>query len=203
MAGKKRSAHYVNNKEFTAAVFEYVELLKEARKKKNPEPRVPNYIGESFWKICEHLSRKPNFIRYSFREEMVGDAIENCLKAIDNYDIEASTRSGNPNAHAYFSQVAYWAMVRRIQKEEKESKGRLKLITQSGLDTFIADGDHETQQAAHHFIESLKTTSSRHEQTKSTGKSHYGWSSPAANKKNREAAAEKKAGLEEFASEEE
>lgn len=198
---KKKSEHYVNNKEFTNAVYEYVERLQKARKEKKPEPQITDYIGESVWKICERLSRRPNFVRYHFRDEMVSDAIENCLKAVSNYNIDASTRSGNPNAYGYFTQIAYYAMVRRIQKEEKEERGRIKMITQSGIEAFVADGSPEDMREVQGYIEDLKSSTSKYEQDKdkSKGSGQYGWSSPAANKKKREEAE----GLEQFSDEEE
>jgi len=93
---KRASIHYVNNKEFSQAVVDYVRTLNEAQKSETKLPIVPNYIASCFLKIAEGLSHKSNFIRYTYREEMVMDAVENCLRAIDNYNIEAATRTGNP-----------------------------------------------------------------------------------------------------------
>ena len=100
---KKRSIHYVNNADFSQAVVNYVMAANTAKKENNNVPNVPDYIAQCFLKIAEGLSHKSNFIRYTYREEMVMDGVENCLKAINNYNIEAATRTGKPNAFAYFT----------------------------------------------------------------------------------------------------
>ena len=112
--------HYVNNKEFSLAVVDYCNRLQKAQKQKSKKiPVIDNYIAECFLKIAEGLSHKSNFIRYTYREEMVMDAVENCLKAIKNYDIKTATRTGTPNAFAYFTQISWYAFLRRIEKEKK------------------------------------------------------------------------------------
>ena len=83
---KSNSKHYVNNADFLAALIEYHSNCEKAQKRKLPEPPIPNYIGECFLKIAEHLSRKPNFVSYSFREEMISDGIENCIMYFRNFD---------------------------------------------------------------------------------------------------------------------
>ena len=101
----KNKPHYVNNREFSYSVVDYVKKVNAAQDSGEPLPIVPDYIATCFLKISEGLSHKSNFIRYTYREEMVMDAVENCLKAITNYNIEAATRTGNPNAFAYFTQI--------------------------------------------------------------------------------------------------
>jgi hypothetical protein len=91
----KEKPHYVNNKEFSQAVVDYCTTVQEARDQKESTPVVTDYIATCFLKIAEGLSHKSNFVRYTYREEMVMDAVENCLKAIENYDIEAATRQVN------------------------------------------------------------------------------------------------------------
>jgi hypothetical protein len=125
------SEHYVNNKEFSKAVMEYV---LQCRASADDHPTIPRYIGESFIKIANGLSHKGNFRDYSYREEMVADAIENCVKAIRNYNIEAATRTGNPNAFAYFTQITYFAFLRRIAKEKKHALIRERFIERAGID---------------------------------------------------------------------
>ena len=115
-----KSENYINNKEFSKAVFKYVEECNKCERKGSDIPVVPDYIALGFQQIAEGLSHRPNFISYSYRDEMVMDAIENCLKAIRNYNIDAATRTGNPNAFAYFTQISYWAFLRRIAKEKKQ-----------------------------------------------------------------------------------
>ena len=119
---KRKDSNYINNKEFSQAVFSYVEECNQCKKKGIQVPVVPNYVALGFQQIAEGLSHRPNFISYSYRDEMVLDAVENCLKAIRNYNIEAATRTGNPNAFAYFTQISYYAFLRRIAKEKKQQE---------------------------------------------------------------------------------
>ena len=130
--------HYVNNKEFSLAVVDYCNRLQKAQKQKSKKiPMIDNYIAECFLKIAEGLSHKSNFIRYTYREEMVMDAVENCLKAIKNYDIETATRTGTPNAFAYFTQISWYAFLRRIEKEKKQQDIKLKYIANIGVDELV------------------------------------------------------------------
>ena len=130
---RKKSIHYVNNSDFSTAVVEYVGRVDHARKVEDTIPTVPDYIAQCFLKIAEGLSHKANFIRYTYREEMVMDAVENCLKAIGNYNLEAATRTGKPNAFAYFTQITWYAFLRRITKEKKQQEIKLKYLTKSGI----------------------------------------------------------------------
>ena len=136
----KKSEHYVNNADFSQAVVDYVHTVNEAKQTSKTLPVVPDYIAQCFLSIAEGLSHKSNFIRYTYREEMVMDAVENCLKAIENYDIEAATRTGKPNAFAYFTQITWYAFLRRIAKEKKQQDIKLKYLTRSGIENFV-DGD--------------------------------------------------------------
>ena len=156
---KRESIHYVNNAEFSRAVVEYCTELQAAKAaKKNDLPKVPNYIAQCFLKICEGLSHKVNFIRYTYREEMVMDAVENCLRAIENYNLEAATRSGNPNAFAYFTQIAWYAFLRRIAKEKKQQDIKLRYLSQSGIEEYIFNetGDAAAVQVLQAFVDQLK-----------------------------------------------
>ena len=134
---KKRSIHYVNNADFSQAVVNYVMAANTAKKENNNVPNVPDYIAQCFLKIAEGLSHKSNFIRYTYREEMVMDGVENCLKAISNYNIEAATRTGKPNAFAYFTQIIWFAFLRRIAKEKKQQDIKIKYINNSGIEEFL------------------------------------------------------------------
>ncbi len=157
---KKRNIHYVNNADFSHAVVEYVKLSERSKKKKVDVPKVTDYIATCFLKIAEGLSHKSNFIRYTYREEMVMDAVENCLKAINNYNLEAATRTGKPNAFAYFTQITWFAFLRRIAKEKKQQEIKLKYMTQSGIEDFIAEngqGDEVATNVATTFVDSLKS----------------------------------------------
>jgi len=155
---KKKSIHYVNNKEFSQAVVDYCTVVKEAKEKESTLPVVPNYIAQCFLKIAEGLSHKSNFIRYTYREEMVMDAVENCLKAIENYNIEAATRSGNPNAFAYFTQISWYAFLRRIAKEKKQQDIKLKYLSQSGIEQYVFGDveDKAANNAVQVFVDQLK-----------------------------------------------
>lgn len=155
---KRKSIHYVNNKEFSQAVVDYCMTVKAAKENNEQAPIVPDYIAQCFLRIAEGLSHKSNFIRYTYREEMVMDAVENCLKAIENYNIEAATRTGNPNAFAYFTQISWYAFLRRIAKEKKQQDVKLKYLSQSGIEAFLSDdhGDAATEQVVRAFVDTLK-----------------------------------------------
>ena len=137
---RKKSIHYVNNADFSTAVVSYVEKVEKARKEETDIPKVPDYIAQCFLRIAEGLSHKANFIRYTYRVEMVMDAVENCLKAIGNYNLEAATRTGKPNAFAYFTQITWYAFLRRITKEKKQQEIKLKYLTKSGVESFVDVG---------------------------------------------------------------
>ena len=129
MNKKTQKEHYVNNKEFLAAMIEYKKSIKMAEKKKQERPPVTDYIGSCFLKIANHLSYRPNFINYTFRDDMISDGIENCLQYLDNFNPE---KSNNP--FAYFTQIIYYAFVRRIQKEKKQVTIKQKLIMEANYD---------------------------------------------------------------------
>ena len=118
-----KKPHYVNNKEFLAAMIEWNNRCKEAKKQNKQPPPVTNYIGECFLKIANHLSYRPNFINYTYREEMISDGIENCLQYVHNFNPE---KSDNP--FAYFTQIIYYAFLRRIKKEKKQAHVKNKYI---------------------------------------------------------------------------
>jgi len=154
---RKKSVHYVNNAQFSQAVVDYVGKLEECRKEEISLPKVPDYIAQCFLRIAEGLSHKANFIRYTYREEMVMDAVENCLKAISNYNLEAATRTGKPNAFAYFTQITWFAFLRRITKEKKQQEIKLKYLTKSGIENFIdVGGEAVGSDVAAHFVDTLK-----------------------------------------------
>ena len=95
---RKKTEYYVNNKEFLAAITDYREKVFAAKESGDPRPRVTNYLGSCFLKIATHLSYKPNFVNYMFREDMICDGIENCLQYIDNFNPE---KSKNPFAYLH------------------------------------------------------------------------------------------------------
>jgi len=127
MAAKKE--HYVNNKEFLEAMKAYRKSVNKSKREKKEKPPVTNYIGSCFLKIANHLSYRPNFINYTFRDDMISDGIENCLQYLDNFN---PAKSNNP--FAYFTQIIYYAFIRRIQKEKKQTTIKHKLIMDSNYD---------------------------------------------------------------------
>lgn len=165
---KREGAHYVNNKEFSQAVVEYAQSVKAARAAGVEEPRITEYIGRCFLRIAEGLSHKPNFIRYTYREEMVMDAVENCVKACANFDGSFATRTGTPNAFAYFTQICYFAFIRRITKEKKQQDIKMRYIEHAGITDFLSNSDDEFGGALMQdtgFIETLKKRIDRKNET--------------------------------------
>jgi len=134
----KLKPHYVDNKKFLGAMIEHRAKVQKAEEKKRKAPEVTNYIGECFLKIANHLSYRPNFINYTYRDDMISDGIENCLQYMRNFNPE---KSNNP--FAYFTQIIYYAFIRRIQKEKKQQDVKAKLIASSGtemmMDTLVGD----------------------------------------------------------------
>ena len=124
-----KKEHYVNNKVFLEAMIEYKDKCNKAKKRGRKNPPVTNYIGECFLKIANHLSYRPNFINYTFRDDMISDGIENCLQYLANFNPK---KSNNP--FAYFTQIIYYAFIRRIQKEKKQTIIKHKLIQDANYD---------------------------------------------------------------------
>ena len=134
---KKRSVHYVDNKKFLQAMIEWNEKIVESEEAGDERPPVTNYIGECFLKIATHLSYRPNFINYTYREEMISDGIENCLQYATNFNPEKSK-----NPFAYFTQIIYYAFLRRIAKEKKQSHVKNKMIEKGSYESWTTmDGD--------------------------------------------------------------
>lgn len=124
MSKKKRN--YINNAEFYDAMVRYKQACREAEESGDELPRIPNYIGECIFEIAKRLSYKPNFINYSYRDDMISDGIENAVMCVHNFDPDKST-----NPFAYFTQVIYFAFIRRIQKEKKQLYVKHKVVENS------------------------------------------------------------------------
>ena len=124
-----KKEHYVDNKLFLQAMTEYKEKCDKAKACNRKNPPVTNYIGECFLKIANHLSYRPNFINYTFRDDMISDGIENCLQYLNNFNPKKSK-----NPFAYFTQIIYYAFIRRIQKEKKQTTIKHKLISEANYD---------------------------------------------------------------------
>jgi hypothetical protein len=124
----KAKKHYVNNKDLYDAMVVYKAQVVANQEAGKQNPRIPHYIGESIMKIATHLAYRPNFANYTFRDEMISDGIENCLLYINNFD---PTKSANP--FAYFTQIIYFAFIRRIQKEKKHLYTKYAAIEQANI----------------------------------------------------------------------
>ena len=148
-----KSEHYVNNKDFLDALIVYrsrveADFLKKNGRKPTKEdrskhwegkPQITNYLGECFLKIATHLSYKPNFVNYMFREDMICDGIENCVQYIHNFE---PAKSNNP--FAYFTQIIYYAFLRRIQKEKRQLEVKNKILLKSGYEQVFHSDDNDS-----------------------------------------------------------
>jgi len=157
MGKRTTKENYVNNREFLDALMVYRQQVAAAKVEGLPKPKVPNYIGECFLKIATHLSYKPNFVNYMFRDDMICDGIENCLQYIDNFNPEKST-----NPFAYFTQIIYYAFLRRIQREKKQLEIKTKILERSGFDEVLYtdsySGDMAGYNSSHSDMNSIKET---------------------------------------------
>ena len=133
---RTKSEHYVNNKEFLNALIKYQEDIEIARLQDKPKPVIPRYIGECFLKIANHLSFKPNFVNYMFKEDMISDGIENCVQYIHNFNPEKSQ-----NPFAYFTQIIHYAFLRRIQREKRQLEIKNKILEKSGYSEVFDDSN--------------------------------------------------------------
>jgi hypothetical protein len=140
---KKPTHQYVDNKKLYGEMIHYLNALNAAKTEgvpKNELPRVPEYVGKSIYLIATRLSTRPNFIGYSFREEMIGDGIENCLMYLHNFNPD---KSNNP--FAYFTQIIYFAFVRRIQKEQKQQYIKHKSMQNAAIMNELVDMSPDDQ----------------------------------------------------------
>ena len=129
---RKRKNNFIDNKEFYAAMKAYIASIELAKERGEPKPRIPRYIGKCFLDIAEHLSTRPNFSNYMYRQDMVMDAVENCVVCCNRFD---PTKSSNP--FSYFTQVCWYAFIRRIGKEKKQIEICDKIISKSGFEEFF------------------------------------------------------------------
>ena len=143
----KRKQHYVDNKKFLEEITKYRQEVDSAKLKDQPKPRITHYLAECFLKIATHLSYRPNFINYMFKEDMISDGVENCVQYIDNFD---PAKSKNP--FAYFTQIIYYAFLRRIAKEKRQMDIRDKLIEKSGYEQVF----HSDSKEDHSEMNSIK-----------------------------------------------
>jgi len=133
----RKKQHYVDNEKFLVVMGDYREKYLQAKDNDTELPIIPDYAGECFLKIAERLSHRPNFINYAFREEMVSDGIENCVMYASNFNPEKST-----NPFAYFTQIIYFAFLRRIEKEKKQLYIKYKTMEEySSLEDHVDMGE--------------------------------------------------------------
>ena len=151
MKKAKEKPHYVDNKKFLEAMIEYRDRCEKAKNRNRKKPDVTNYIGECFLKIANHLSYRPNFINYTFRDDMISDGIENCLQYMDNFNPDKSK-----NPFAYFTQIIYYAFIRRIQKEKKQIQIKSKLIANTGVENMMDQLQGDDQQYQSQLLDYLQ-----------------------------------------------
>ena len=151
MKKAKEKPHYVDNKKFLEAMIEHRDKCERAKEKDKKKPEVTNYIGECFLKIANHLSYRPNFINYTFRDDMISDGIENCLQYMNNFNPEKSK-----NPFAYFTQIIYYAFIRRIQKEKKQIQIKSKLIANAGVENMMDQLQGDDQQYQSQLLDYLQ-----------------------------------------------
>lgn len=143
--------HYINNPDFLQAIKDYRLAVHEAEESGEPKPKLPDYIGECILKIANHLSHKPNFINYTYRDDMISDGIENCLMYFHNFD---PNKSSNP--FAYFTQIIYYAFIRRIQKEKKQTLIKSKIIVEMPYDLYDLQQHDEEGTTVQSYIEHMQ-----------------------------------------------
>lgn len=136
---KKRN--YVNNPDLLQALIDYKDACKDAEDSGDKLPQVPEYVGKCILLIAQRLATKPNFSGYSYKEEMISDGIENCLQYIHNFDPEKSS-----NPFAYFTQIIWYAFLRRIQKEKKQTYIKFKASQNMLTQSIIEDSNEGTIQ---------------------------------------------------------
>jgi hypothetical protein len=144
-------AHYVNNADLLKALIDYRTKKEQAAADGKPKPLLSNYIGECILKIATHLSYKPNFINYSYRDDMILDGVENCIQYIDNFNPEKSK-----NPFAYFTQIIYYAFLRRIAKEKKQSYIKGKLIQDIPFDVFETQEHDDDKEFHNQYMEFMQ-----------------------------------------------
>lgn len=131
--------NYVDNKKFYESLVERKAIREACEAKGEEVPRISDYLGKTILDICTRFSYSPNFINYSFREEMIGDALENCLRVIDNFNTELYS-----NPFAYFTQITFFAFLRRIDQEKKQQYIKFKLLEELPIDEMIETIDHDS-----------------------------------------------------------
>jgi hypothetical protein len=167
----KKTAHYVNNADMLKCIIQYKKDIKLAKKDGKPKPKIPDIVGKQLLLIAENLSHKPNFYNYPSKDEMIGDGIENCIMYFDNFDPKKSK-----NPFAYFTQIIYYAFLRRIQKEKKQLFTKLKYAEHQGVMGEFEGGDSddgitpqfEMYENLSEFIQNFEDSKKRKKKVKKT-----------------------------------
>ena len=168
----KKKRNYVNNPDFHACLKLYIKAVRKAKREKTEAPRIPEYVGACINQICNRLSLRPNFFSYTWRDEMVHDAIENCIMAVDNYKIDKEI----PNPFAYFTMIAWNAMIRRIQKEKKQTYIKHKNFQNSFIvDDLMAEfnisnpSDYKSEDVVRDFEDKIAANKKKKKKAKKNG----------------------------------
>lgn len=151
MKKKKRTVHYVNNSDFYEALLAYKKEVADAKEKGINPPLIPNYIGECFLKIATHLSYKPNFVNYTSKDSMISDGYTDCVKYVLNFNPKVTK-----NPFAYFTQICYWAFVRRIKQEKRNLELYDRLLEQNGFDEVFHEDNNGADYSNYSDYNSIK-----------------------------------------------
>ena len=126
MPKKREGSHYIDNERFLEELVNHKKAVAKAKKIGQKPPGVTNYIGQCFLDIANNLAKKPNFANYTYKDEMISDSVENCIMYATNFDPKKSR-----NPFAFFTQIIYYAFLRRIQKEKKQLFIKMKCFEQN------------------------------------------------------------------------
>jgi len=156
MKKRKRSTHYVDNVKFYDSLVEYKKTVNEAKELGLTQPRIPNYIGDCFLKIATHLSFNTKFVNYPFKDSMISDGYTDCVRYVLNYNPDFSGGRTEKNPFAYFTQLCYWAFVRRIKQEKRVLELYDRLIERNGFDEVFSEDNDSSDIANHSDYNSIK-----------------------------------------------
>lgn len=151
MRKKKRTVNYVNNSDFYDALVKYRKEVDEAASNEEPKPRIPNYIGECFLKIATHLSYKPNFVNYTSKDSMISDGYTDCVKYVLNFNADLYK-----NPFAYFTQICYYAFVRRIKQEKRNLELYDRLLERNGFEEVFHEDNGSSDLSNYSDYNSIK-----------------------------------------------
>ena len=147
-----KSRHYVDNEAFFGEMKKWKQRVHDAREVEENDPPTTEFMGECFLKICEHLAMRPNFINYTFRDDLVSDGIENCLLYAHNFNPEKSK-----NPFSYFTQIIHHAYVRRIVKERKIKHVKYLYVERSGILNELTTEGEDNKRMTKQWVDYLRT----------------------------------------------